>query len=65
MSFAINKGETLALVGESGSGKSVSALSILKLLPYPSASHPSGSVLFKGEELLDADERDLAPGARQ
>ncbi len=59
ISFSINKGETLALVGESGSGKSVSALSILKLLPYPSASHPSGSVRFKGEELLDADERDL------
>ena len=48
VSFSINKGETLALVGESGSGKSVSALSILKLLPYPSASHPSGSVRFKG-----------------
>ncbi len=59
VSFAINKGETLALVGESGSGKSVSALSILKLLPYPSASHPSGSVIFKGQELLDADEHDL------
>ena len=59
VSFSINKGETLALVGESGSGKSVSALSILKLLPYPPASHPSGSVLFKGEELLDADDRDL------
>jgi microcin C transport system ATP-binding protein len=59
VSFSINKGETLALVGESGSGKSVSALSILKLLPYPSASHPSGSITFKGEELLDADERDL------
>ena len=59
ISFSINKGETLALVGESGSGKSVSALSILKLLPYPSASHPSGSIRFKGEELLDADERDL------
>ncbi len=59
VSFSIGKGETLALVGESGSGKSVSALSILKLLPYPSASHPSGSVKFKGEELLDADERDL------
>ncbi len=59
LSFAINKGETLALVGESGSGKSVSALSILKLLPYPPASHPSGSIRFKGEELLDADERDL------
>ena len=59
VSFAIDKGETLALVGESGSGKSVSALAILKLLPYPSASHPSGSVRFKGQELLDADERDL------
>jgi microcin C transport system ATP-binding protein len=59
MSFVIGKGETLALVGESGSGKSVSALSILKLLPYPSAQHPSGSITFKGEELLDADERDL------
>jgi microcin C transport system ATP-binding protein len=59
VSFSIAKGETLALVGESGSGKSVSALSILKLLPYPSASHPSGSVIFKGEELLDSDERDL------
>jgi len=59
VSFSIKKGETLALVGESGSGKSVSALSILKLLPYPAASHPSGSVRFKGEELLDSDERDL------
>jgi microcin C transport system ATP-binding protein len=59
VSFSINKGETLALVGESGSGKSVSALSILKLLSYPAASHPSGQILFNGENLLDADERDL------
>ncbi len=59
VSFEVGKGETLALVGESGSGKSVSALSILKLLPYPAAHHPSGSVRFNGEELLDADERDL------
>jgi microcin C transport system ATP-binding protein len=59
VSFAIDKGETLALVGESGSGKSVTALSILKLLPYPAARHPSGSVRFKGDELLDADEHDL------
>ncbi len=59
VSFDIGKGETLALVGESGSGKSVSALSILKLLSYPPASHPSGSVLFKGQNLLDRDERDL------
>ena len=59
ISFHIDKGETVALVGESGSGKSVSALSVLKLLPYPTASHPSGRVLFKDEDLLDADESDL------
>ena len=59
VSLAINKGETLALVGESGSGKSVTALSILKLLPYPAAIHHSGSIKFRGEEMLDADERDL------
>jgi microcin C transport system ATP-binding protein len=59
VSFVLNKGETLALVGESGSGKSVTANSILKLLAYPAASHPSGEILFKGENLLDADEADL------
>ena len=59
VSLEIDKGETVALVGESGSGKSVTALSILKLLPYPAASHPSGRILFKGENLLDSDERDL------
>jgi microcin C transport system ATP-binding protein len=59
VSFAIDKGRTLALVGESGSGKTVSALSILKLLPYPAARHPSGSIRFRGEELLDSDEQDL------
>lgn len=59
VSFDIGKGETVALVGESGSGKSVSALSVLKLLPYPAASHPSGQIFFKGEDLLDHDEADL------
>ena len=59
ISFSLKKGETLALVGESGSGKSVSALSILKLLPYPAAEHPSGSILFKGKELMSANEREL------
>ncbi|MCW2308752.1 ABC transporter ATP-binding protein [Rhodobium gokarnense] len=59
VSFDIAKGETVALVGESGSGKSVTALSILKLLPYPSASHPNGKILFRGEDILDNDERDL------
>ncbi len=57
--FSIGKGKTVALVGESGSGKSVTALSILKLLPYPSAHHPSGRVVFNGEDLLDEDEGDL------
>jgi microcin C transport system ATP-binding protein len=57
VSFDIDKGETLALVGESGSGKSVSALSILQLLPYPSAIHPAGSsIRFNGEELVGAPE---------
>ncbi|MBB2674096.1 UNVERIFIED_ORG: microcin C transport system ATP-binding protein [Rhizobium esperanzae] len=59
ISFDIAKGEVVALVGESGSGKSVSANSILKLLPYPSASHPSGEILFKGKDLLKASERAL------
>jgi microcin C transport system ATP-binding protein len=59
VSFTLNKGETLALVGESGSGKSVTALSILKLLAYPAASHPAGEIRFNGENLLDADEADL------
>ena len=59
ISFSINRGECVALVGESGSGKSVSALSVLKLLPYPTASHPSGSIRFKGRELLDMSENDI------
>src|ERR1700730_11774310 len=59
VSFAIRRGECVALVRESGSGKSVSALSILKLLPYPTASHPSGSILFKGRELLTLSEREI------
>src|SRR5437762_10169331 len=59
ISFSINRGECVALVGESGSGKSVSALSVLKLLPYPTATHPSGSIRFKGRELLDMSENDI------
>lgn len=56
VSFDIASGEILALVGESGSGKSVSAASILKLLPYPAASHPSGQILFDGRDLLTLSE---------
>ena len=59
ISFSINRGECVALVGESGSGKSVSALSVLKLLPYPTASHPSGSIRFKGRDLLPLDENEM------
>jgi microcin C transport system ATP-binding protein len=59
VSFDLGKGETLALVGESGSGKSVTALSVVRLLPYPAASHPSGEVLFGGRDLLKASEKEL------
>jgi microcin C transport system ATP-binding protein len=56
VSLDIGEGETVALVGESGSGKSVTALSVLQLLPYPVARHPNGSVKFQGEEVVGADE---------
>ena len=59
VSFDIGKGETVALVGESGSGKSVTALSVMKLLPYPAAHHPSGSIVFKGRELLTMPENEI------
>ncbi len=59
ISFDIAKGETVALVGKSGSGKSVSALSVLKLLPYPPASHPSGQILFGGSDLIAKTEKQL------
>src|SRR5256885_4159909 len=59
VSFTIQRGETVALVGESGSGKSVTALSVLQLLPYPMARHPSGSIRFRGQELVGAPSREL------
>ncbi len=59
ISFTINRGETVALVGESGSGKSVSALSILRLLPYPAASHPRGEIFFEGRDLLKIREAQM------
>src|SRR5271163_2639741 len=59
VSFDIVKGECMALVGESGSGKSVTALSILKLLPYPTAYHPSGSVEFHGKDILKYSEKQI------
>ena len=60
VSFCLNKGEVLGIVGESGSGKSVTALSILGLLPYPKAYHsPKSSIRLEGQELLDAPEKML------
>ena len=59
VSFSIKRGETVALVGESGSGKSVTAHSILRLLPYPLARHPSGSIHYAGQDLLKLDENKL------
>ena len=59
ISFEIGRGETVALVGESGSGKSASALSILRLLPYPAAFHPRGRILFQGEDALSAPDAAL------
>jgi len=59
VSFTVDKGETVALVGESGSGKTVTALSVLKLLPYPKAWHPSGKIFFRGTDLLPASERTM------
>ncbi|MBS0251712.1 MAG: ABC transporter ATP-binding protein [Proteobacteria bacterium] len=58
VSFHINKGETVALVGESGSGKTVSAMSILRLLPN-SASHPTGEILFGGTDILKMSSTEL------
>ncbi len=59
ISFDVVKGQCTALVGESGSGKSVTALSILRLLPYPAAQHPSGSINFQGKDLLQLTEKDM------
>ncbi|MEM7424887.1 MAG: ABC transporter ATP-binding protein [Pseudomonadota bacterium] len=59
VSFDIEQGETVALVGESGSGKSVSALSVMQLLPYPAAHHPSGSIVFNGHELMGAADEEM------
>lgn len=59
LSLSVAAGETLALVGESGSGKSVTALSVMRLLPEPSVCYPQGEILFAGQDVLKADERTL------
>jgi microcin C transport system ATP-binding protein len=59
VSFTLEKGDALALVGESGSGKSVTALSLVRLLPYPAASHPSGEIFFRGRDVLKMTDAEL------
>ena len=59
ISFDIPKGKTTALVGESGSGKTVTALSILKLLPYPTAFHSSGEIIYNEQNLLNMSDKNI------
>ena len=59
LDLRLDRGESVALVGESGSGKSVTALSILQLLSYPRASHPSGSIRVEGRDVIGADEKEM------
>ena len=58
VSWAVSPGETLGIVGESGSGKSVSALAVMGLVPMPPARYESGRILFKGRDLIAADEKE-------
>ncbi len=59
LSFELPKGQTIALVGESGCGKTVSALSLLRILPSPQALSPKGEVLFEGKNLLTISEKEM------
>ncbi|KJV07311.1 ABC transporter ATP-binding protein [Methylocucumis oryzae] len=59
ISFTLRKGETFCLVGESGSGKSVTALSVMRLLPETIASHPNGEIIFQGQNILALTETEM------
>ena len=57
--LAIDEGETLGIVGESGSGKSVTAFSVMRLLPMPPAKIVAGEILFRGRDLLKASDAEM------
>ena len=59
VSFRLNGGRALALVGESGSGKTVTAQALVRLLPQPAASYPTGEVLFRGRDVLKMSDDEL------
>ena len=59
VSFRLEKGRALALVGESGSGKTVTAQAIVRLLPQPAASYPTGEILFRGRDVLKMSDDEL------
>ena len=65
LSYHVNKGECVGLVGESACGKSVSAMSVLRLIPNPPGVIVGGEILFKGEDLLMVDEDTDARHPRQ
>jgi len=60
VSYGLNAGETLGIVGESGCGKSVSALSLLRLIPSPPGKIVGGEILFQGKDLLKATKKELS-----
>lgn len=59
LSFDLNAGQTLALVGESACGKSMTALSIMRILPSPPAQHPSGKIIYQNKNLLSLREKEM------
>ena len=59
LSYYINKGESVGLVGESACGKSVSALSIMRLIPYPPGIIVGGEIIFQGKDLMKATEAEM------
>ena len=63
MSYTVKKGECVAIIGESGSGKSVSALSVLRLIPYPPGVIKGGEVLFKGRDLMKLSNAEMRKSA--